>query len=143
MRVMRRPWWTRLAAAVLGIWLVLVVGEPGIVHVCPTHDGAAIRAGAADHGMASHASHASHTGASAAGSRHAAAQDQGPAHDHQSCTCVGCCVGVSVAALLDRAPTTAFAVALIPATRDRTPVGLLPRPGPRHSRPYPTGPPRA
>jgi hypothetical protein len=131
---MRRPWWTRLVAGVLGIWLVLVLGEPGVVHTCPTH-GAAVPSDAAAH---SHAmGHAVGAALDADGDRHA------PPHEHQGCTCIGCCVSVSAVALIDRAPTTAIAVALVPVVAGRTPVTLLPRPGPRHSRPYPTGPPRA
>ena len=129
---MRRPWWTRLAAAVLGIWLVLVMGEPGIVHACPTHGGGAVHGGAM-----------SHAGGGVGAAHHGAGGSHAPAHEHQGCTCIGCCVGVSAAALIARAPTTAIAVALVPVVAARTSVALLPRPGPHHSRPYPTGPPRA
>src|SRR5689334_2136365 len=125
---MRRSVWSRLAAVVLGLWLALVLGEPGIVRICPAHDGAAPTAST----MGAHAMGAHATGASDA-----------PAHEHQSCTCIGCCLGVTAVALLDRVPTAAAAVVDVPTASADAPVGLLPRPGPPHARPYSTGPPRA
>jgi len=129
---MRRPWWTRLSAAVLALWLALVLGESGLVRTCAMHD----RMGATTAATPIATHHAAAAG-------HGATDHRGPAHDHRGCTCIGCCVGGSVLALVPHVPTSTFDVALVPAGRWEPPVGLLPRPGPRHGRPYSTGPPRA
>ena len=109
---------------VLGCWLLLVLGEPGVVHVCPTHAAAsAMPVGGAMH-------HAAH--------RH----DGAPSHQHQGCTCIGCCVGAGAVALIGAAPAATFAVTLVSVVVERTPVTWLGPPPPRYGRPYPTGPPR-
>jgi hypothetical protein len=106
---MRRPWRTRLTAAVLGIWLVLVLGERGLVHICPEHDGAAAR-------FATHPG-GDHTPQHGVGAmRHADHGRHAPPHEHHGCTCIGCCVGVTAVARLGHAPTTVFAVE-VPADR--------------------------
>jgi len=92
---MRQTRWFRTIATVLAVWFPLIVGEPGVVHACPAHGGAAatsVAATAHHHGM----SHGSQ-----------------PGHDHHDCTCISCCVGSVVAAPAPVAPTTVFVDAMI------------------------------
>jgi hypothetical protein len=69
-------------ALLLPLWLVFAVGEPSLVHSCPTHGGAA-GAGVAvaehsGHGEAHAPHHASHSHGGAPQGKH-------------YCTCIGCC----------------------------------------------------
>jgi hypothetical protein len=138
---MRRPWWTRLAAGVLAVWLALVLGESGLVLVCPAHDRIA---------PAAHAASGAH--GAMAGMAHVNAVDRHgdlhgghgtPTHEHAGCTCIGCCTASTPLALLvPRAPTMPVAVALVARARLVATTSLLPRPGPEHARPHTTGPPR-
>jgi hypothetical protein len=70
---MRRTLLTRALAAIMAVWLALVLGEPAALHHrCPMHDGPAPAAVDAVH--AGHESHA-------------------PSSDHggHGCTCIGTC----------------------------------------------------
>lgn len=135
---MRRPWWFRLVAALCGIWLVLVVGEPGVVHACPTHGGTASAATSVQsgHAMAGHSMASAHAAQDARGAT-------APAHEHQGCTCIGCCIGGTAIAPLRAAPVVLASIVATPTGVAIASAALLPRPGPQHAQPYPTGPPRA
>jgi hypothetical protein len=123
--VMRQTRWFRTIATVLAVWFPLIVGEPGVVHACPAHGGAAatsVAATAHHHGM----SHGSQ-----------------PGHDHHDCTCISCCVGSVVAAPAPVAPTTVFVDAIRDIVASYPATASLSRQAAEHSRPYTTGPPRA
>jgi hypothetical protein len=142
----RRPLALRCGAAILSVWLTLVVGEPGIVHACRMHgDAKGVPAATAPvHDLAStDAQHGGHQGHAAL--EHSAAttpESTQPAHDHHDCTCIGCCAGGPSTAVVPGAPSVQVPTATVEVAVVDAPMGMLPRPGPRHSRPYPTGPPR-
>jgi len=129
----RRTSWFRPIAVLLAVWLPLIVGEPGVVHACPTHGAPAV-------------TRAQHTSVATAEHHHAAAaqqsHDSAPSHDHHNCTCISCCTG-SVAAPATPVAVTTVVVARY-ETRSLQPGAQSPPSlAPEFSRPYPTGPPRA
>lgn len=121
---MRRKSWFRAVATVLAVWLPLIVGEPGVVHACPAHGGAAATMTMA---MAHH---------------HGMPHGSQPGHDHHDCTCISCCVGSVIAAPTITAPTILFVDAIREAGA-AYPAASIARQAPEYSRPYTTGPPRA
>jgi hypothetical protein len=124
---MRRKSWFRAVATVLAVWLPLIVGEPGIVHVCPAHGGIAT----------------SSTSTVAMAHHHAASHDSQPGHNHHDCTCISCCVGSVVPAPAPATPVTAFVEVVFDVGAENSAVASLPQQAPEYSRPYTTGPPRA
>lgn len=127
----------------LALWLALSLGESGIVHACPMHDGAAGSA-AGDHGAAHAPVHAEvaavHDGPSDAHATPAAHPDTDDGH--AACTCLGTCGVPGVAAILaeslqvpDAIVATAAAIATsgaeIAHARDA------------HFHPFANGPPRS
>jgi hypothetical protein len=133
---MRRTSWFRPIAILLAAWLPLIVGEPGVVHACPTHGAPAIAATAAQHNATVPAGH--HHASQAADQPH----DSAPSHDHSNCSCISCCAGSAVTP-----PTPAGVTTIVVAqyeTRSARPAAQeLPSLAPEFSRPYQTGPPRA
>ncbi len=125
--IVRRTPWFRSLAGMLAVWLPLLVGEPGVLHLCRSHDAAPVAQASAQHDAASH--HASH-GPSA------------PGDEQQACTCIGGCVGSASAAAPSAAPITAVVVDIFDAPYPRSNAESLPRLAPEYSRPYTTGPPR-
>ena len=118
---MRRTPLTRALAAMMAVWLAVVLGEPAALHHhCPMHDGPAPAAMA-------HGGHAEH---------HAPA----PEHGSHACTCLGTCSAGGTAAVPASAPailaSTAWSTA--PAPRDRRPL-ILPRRA--FALPFANGPP--
>lgn len=120
---MRQKSWFRAVATVLAVWFPLMVGEPGVVHVCPAHGGAATATAA----MAHH---------------HGVPHGSQPGHDHHNCTCISCCVGSAVAAPTPIAPTTTFVDAIRDISDAYPDAASVDRQAPEYSRPYTTGPPR-
>ncbi len=148
---MRRSLWSRILTAVVGLWLVLELGDPGMLHLAAMSVGAPMTHGMAGmtHDMAgmSHdmAGMSHDMGPSAKGNHGDHDAPNGGAPEQTTCPCVaGGCVTATAIALVDAAPRITFAdaLAMTPAA-ERVTVSLLPRPGPRYSRPYTTGPPRA
>jgi hypothetical protein len=122
--VMRQKSWFRTLATVLAVWFPLIVGEPGVLHLCPAHGGTApVAAAMAHHHGASHGSQ--------------------PGHDHHDCTCISCCVGSVVTPPAPIAPTTVFVEAIRDGGIAHPAVASPARRAPEYSRPYTTGPPRA
>jgi hypothetical protein len=133
---MRRTSWFRPIAVLLAVWLPLIIGEPGVVHACPTHGAPVVAAASVPHAIGSMAEH-HHPSAEPRSSR-----DSAPGHDHHNCTCISCCVG-SVAAPATKVAVTTVVVALYEIRLLQPTVQALPSLAPEFSRPYPTGPPRA
>ena len=125
--LMRRKSWFRAVASVLAIWFPLIVGEPSVVHVCPTHSGVAMSTPSTV-AMAHH---------------HVASHDSPPGHDHHECSCISCCVGSVVAAPAVGTPVTAFVEAIFDLGANHSVVASPTQQAPEFSRPYTTGPPRA
>src|SRR5437016_3644321 len=128
---MRRPAWLRSLALVLGLWFPLVAGEPGLFDPCPTHGVVA----------AAQTAHMSHT-AMAGHAHHGQSQTPGPSHQHNGCTCVGCCSTTGTALRAPAVATVAIATIIIPTAQQFADVSTRPRPAPEYARPYTTGPPR-
>jgi hypothetical protein len=133
---MRRSSRFKPIAVLLAVWLPLIVGEPGVVHACPTHGAPAVVARSAPHAIGGMAEH--HHATAEPKSSH----DSAPGHDHHNCTCISCCVG-SVAAPATQVAVTTVVVALYETRSLQPAVQALPSLAPDFSRPYPTGPPRA
>jgi hypothetical protein len=97
----RRARWTRPFVALFAFWFAAVLGDPGLLHSCPTHGGHGAAHAAASTGdtMGAHGAHASHDGASTRAAQHDAQHDapQGAPHHGNTgpCTCVGQCCAVS------------------------------------------------
>ena len=132
---MRRTPWFRALATSLAVWFPLIVGEPGVLHLCPMHGG--VPAATSPQSMA-HAHHA-------AMSSTERPTDHGrpPGHDHHHCSCIGSCTS-SAAALPAPGDSVITIVGVNFTTRAALPnAESLARPAPEYSRPYTTGPPRA
>lgn len=134
---MRRKAWFRSLAALLAIWLPLIVGEPGVAHACPTHGAAATASTVSSH----HGAHGAGNPRHGAASHGSASQHGSPTHGHHDCSCISCCVGSAAAPAPAPAPTTTFVVAVHAADATYSPAPL-PRSTAEYSRPYTTGPPR-
>lgn len=129
---MRRSSWYRPLGIWLALWFPLVLAGATGFNACPMHGVAASHAGM------------QHCASSAMAGEHHAADEPSPApaHGHQQCTCIGCCVACSSA---PSAPVTAVAIAARPA---QSAPSALTTGQPLHAaapagRPYPTGPPSA
>ena len=115
---MHRPFWYRAVAAVMAVWLAIVMAEPAALHACPMHGGVMHGVAGAGTRSAAGAAGASDAAAAHAAMGHDAASHERPAHGTgYQCTCLGRCTAPVGAA----AP--AAAVALLPtvetsATRD-------------------------
>ncbi|HEX8848861.1 MAG TPA: hypothetical protein VF761_04935 [Gemmatimonadaceae bacterium] len=131
---MRRTPWTRLLAALMAVWLPVLLGEPGLLHHhCPMHDGTAT-AGAS---VTMHGAHAGH------GDHDASPESGAPHGEHHACTCIGACsasgatatLPAPIAASLEPIGTAHVGVPAEYATpaRPRVPFAL----------PFPNGPPVA
>jgi hypothetical protein len=110
---MRRPLWNRAVAAVMAVWLAIVMAEPAALHSCPMHGGLAVGASAA--GQEHAVSAVPHPGSTDA-AMHRGAPAPGHGGGHQ-CTCLGrCAAAVGVAAPAPRVVLTS--VVETAATRD-------------------------
>jgi len=132
----RRARWTRPVAALFALWFALVLGDPGLLHSCPTHGGHgsanATASAGAEHQMATHAEHDA--------SRHG---DHGHHGKTGPCTCVGqCCAAPALVSLPAVPPLhVPTAVALAEPTLH---VAIEPAPASPASRlPFANGPPTA
>jgi hypothetical protein len=120
-----RTRWFRFVALLVGAWLPLLAGEPGLVHACPSH-------GSTDAGH-----HGSLPDAPAHGAHHEAPADT----EQHGCNCItGCVSSASIAA------PTIDAVLVVAVTRvdadSPRHVESVHRSAPEHARPFTTGPPR-
>jgi len=121
----------------LAAWFPLIVGEPGVVHACPTHGAPAVASAPVGHAQAAAVDH--HHAAPAS---HQASHDSAPGHGHHNCTCISCCTG-NVAPPATPVAVTTVVVASY-ATQSTRPAALLaPSRAPAFSRQFQTGPPRA
>lgn len=131
---MRRTLWFRSLATLLAVWFPLMVGEPGVLHLCPMHGGSPVASAPQPAAHAHHGAAASTELTSKQGSR------QG--HDHHHCTCIASCTSTATAVPAPDPPAVVVVEAAY-ATKSALPnVGSLARPAPEYSRPYTTGPPR-
>src|SRR3954451_20536840 len=86
---------SRLLPALFGLWFVVVLGDPGVLHACPMHGahGAGHSAAMTSSGHAGHGEHGS--------SMNDASSATGAGHHETApgpCTCVGqCCSAAAVA----------------------------------------------
>jgi hypothetical protein len=96
---MSRPLWSRALAAVLAIWLVVVLTGPAGLHACPVHGAAAQHGAAHPHAVA-----------------HRAPADHHAPH-RPVCTCPGDCSGSSPVAL---------APGIVALAQRATPIGTQP-----------------
>ena len=121
---MRRTPLTRVLAAMVAVWLALVLGEPGLVHHhCPMHDG-----GSASSAAAGHAAH---------GEQHA----PGGGHGRHLCTCVGACTASGAAAALVSSPEVPGAIVVAATCRPIPPAGAAAPPRRSFALPFANGPP--
>jgi len=141
---MRRSAWFRSLASFLALWFPLIVGEPGLLHACPTHGAASPMSASSEQatsasGHGAHHAHMQHSVSQTGDHAHHSA----PGHSHQGCTCIGCCSTANSALDVPHVPSIAVAVVVYRVARSVPSVESLARPAPEFSRPYTTGPPRA
>jgi hypothetical protein len=130
----RQASWFRPFAALMAVWLPLLIGEPNLLSPCPAHGAYAAAQAAA--GSAQHQGHESMAG-------QGGSDQSAPGHDEKDCACIGCCApGVARTSVADVAIVTVATVAYEPTMSFAT-VETQPQPAPDLSRPYPTGPPQA
>jgi len=128
----------------LAFWLALSLGESGLVHACPMHDGAAAGS-TGSHGM--HASardsvHAAHDG-SGGGSQHDVQAVHDRSDDGQAaCTCLGTCGVPGVAAILADSPRVPDAI-VATAAAIATSGAEIAHARDAHFHPFANGPPRS
>jgi hypothetical protein len=115
------PRWRRLVAALIGAWMVVILTTPMALWACPAHGG--------PHHMTMTNMDMSH-------------HDQQPGHDHNQCTCPGCCCCVAAVGLAVGRLVALPVVPVTVVTETPAPVVGAPRDlAPRHRLPLPLGPP--
>ena len=129
---MSRPRSSRFFRLMLGVLLVFVVGEPGIVDACPIHGNIALLTGRAVPQGGGHQV-AAHKGTPA-----------GAHHEHNgSCSCLGLCTSGALAVVLPSPAITPVAVEVTSTESLRFFVEVRWHTAPPHARPFATGPPAA
>lgn len=130
--MMSLAWRRRAAALSFGVFAAFF-GESLVATSCPMHDGLAAAS------MPSHADHAVH-GSHQADAGSPDGGSQAPMSHSHGCTCLGTCVGATVAALAPEAPVTSPAVV---ATSVAVPAAALaaPHAAPQTRLPFAQPPP--
>ena len=104
---MKRPWWSRALALIVGVWFVAVTAAPDVAHACPMHGSHAAIASSGQQ-------HANHGSASA--SHHSAPSSESTPARATQCTCLGQCCGTAPVAFMSAQIQLADIVTV--ATRD-------------------------
>jgi len=127
----------------LVLWFALSLGESGLVHACPMHDGAAAR-GTGSHGAhapAHDAVHADHQGTETGGQHEAQAVHDRSDDGKAACTCLGTCGIPGVAAILADSPCVPDAIVATAAAM-ATSGAEIAHARDAHFHPFANGPPR-
>lgn len=135
----------RIGAAVLGLWLVVLLTEPVPVHGCPMHDGTGVghRASRPATDARGHEARHHHAGMAQSVAHESDAPDRPSPVPHGACLCLGDCCAADAAAL--PAPPVMGAGAAIAVSRQDAPDRLIERARVHrlaHRQPWPHAPPR-
>lgn len=135
-----RHWAGRVSIGLWTLWLAAVMAVPGVLRVCPLHDGLPGATAAADSSEAQHADHARHPSCHgvAVGARH----ERGPDHDGRPCHCLGDCSAGTAAALPSVDPVLAVGAFATPREAE-LPAPRVAPPAPARVLPFANGPPAA